>query len=66
MMLLTFEMMSIEMTSTHDNQLPLWGVGEDKGGHEDHKSPSTKAVEESRQGAYLPQTVPGQIGWSLV
>lgn len=44
MMLVGFEMMSIKMTSTHDNQLPLWGGGEEQGGHQVHKSPSTKLM----------------------
>lgn len=63
MMLVGFEVMFIETTSTHDERVPLWGVGEEQGGHKVHKSPSTKAVEEeSSQGTHLPGTVPGQIG----
>lgn len=66
-MLVGFETMSIEMTSTHDNHLLLWGMGEEQGGHQVHKSPSTKVVAEgSSQRTHLPGTVPGQTGCSLV
>lgn len=55
--LLGFEMVSIKMASTqplsdYDNYLPVCAMGEVQGGHQVHKSSSTKAVvEEGRQGA---------------
>lgn len=58
--LVSFEMMSIKMMFTqtltdHNNYLPLWAMGEERDGHQVHKSSSTEAVVEgSSQGVQPP------------